>query len=128
MNKKLITLVIIIILVIVGFIFFKGKKGNEIPENPTVNKEDTVDLRALGEFIGEEVPNEKVKELIIKIKVDYRKYLKNATETGDSYSEGLIIYFSSEEKEDDGLVEGIISMINDYMETRKQDDNYGFIK
>ena len=129
-KKKIIITVILALLIVFGIcIFFENNnkhKENNIKENIIDIQNKDVDLSALNTYMGSMIPNEKGIEMLNKIKEEYKNYLSNSTENGEST--GLYIYFSNdiESNLEEIKNNAIISMIDSYINTIENDNNIGY--
>ena len=127
--KLFIFIVVAIIVTICGIIIYKNcieNKEKNIAEKNIEYNNELVDLSGLKDYMGDPINNNKAIELLNKIKNEYKIYLSNATENGDST--GLYIYFSNdlEANSDQIKSNAIISMIDDYISTREYDKDKGY--
>ena len=132
MNYKKIILIIFILLIILilfsMYTYIINNEDNEKNENNVVDIQENkdVDLSTLNTYMGSMIPNEKGIEMLNKIKEEYKNYLSNSTENGEST--GLYIYFSNdiESNLEEIKNNAIISMIDSYINTIENDNNIGY--
>ena len=91
-------------------------------ESTTQEQKNNIDLSALSIYFGDKISYENGIELLNKLKNEYKNYLVNSTENGNS--NGLYVYFSknAENSVDEITRNAIIGMIDDYINTRESDN------
>ena len=117
-----VTILTLVIVFWIGFCAWALDEESREQENAMQEQSNNVNLSALSNYFGNKINYEDGIELLNKIRNEYKNYLVNSNENGDS--KGLYMYFSkdAENNVDEITRNAIIGMIDDYINTRKSDN------
>lgn len=121
-----VTILTLVIVFWIGFCAWALDKESREQESVMQEQSNNVNLSTLSNYFGNKISYKDGMELLNKIKNEYKNYLVNSTENGDS--KGLYMYFSkyAENSVDEITRNAIIGTIDDYINTRERDNTGNF--